>query len=168
MPTSDADESSVRPTSLDDILVPHNTRRESVAAAGHAFRIAQMFGSTVHGLYAVESSSVLHGPSSDDAEYSHEEIDSIVRQELERQGDAALTQMADRAESRGVSFVREIRTASVAQAILDYAAEHDVDMIVMGKGRRKIDGPSKIGGNLLHVLQWTDIPVLTVSNPVQL
>ncbi|RDI69658.1 universal stress protein [Halopelagius longus] len=168
MPTSDADDSSVRPTPLDDILVPHDTKKESVAAAGHAFRIAQMFDSTVHGLYAVESSNVLDGPSSDDAEYSHEEIDAIVRQELERQGDAALTQMADRAESRGVSFVREIRTASATQAILDYAEENDIDMIVMGKGRRKIDGPSTIGGDLLHVLQWTDIPVLTVSNPVKL
>ncbi|SFG73962.1 Nucleotide-binding universal stress protein, UspA family [Halopelagius inordinatus] len=168
MPTSDADDSPVRPTSLDNILVPHDTRKESVAAAGHAFRIAQMAGSTVHGLYAVESSSVLNGPPSDSSEYTHEEIDSLVREELERQGDAALTQMADRAESRGVPFVREIRTESVAEAILDYADEHDIDMIVMGKGRQKIDGPSNIGGNLLHVLQWTDIPVLTVCNPVQL
>lgn len=168
MATSDADDSPVPPAALDNILVPHDTRKESVAAAGHAFRIAQAFDSTVHGLYAVESSSVLDGPPSDDAEHSHEEIDSIVREELERQGDAALTQMADRAESRGVPFVREIRTESVPQAILDYADENDIDMIVMGKGRQKIDGPSRIGGNLLYVLQWTDIPVLTVSRPVPL
>lgn len=168
MPTSDADDSPVRPTSLDNILVPHDTRKESVAAAGHAFRIAQMSDATVHGLYAVESSSVLNGPTSDGGEYSHEEIDSIVRQELERQGEAALAQMADRAESRGVPFVSETRTESVTEAILDYADEHDIDMIVMGKGRRNIDGPSDIGGTLLNVLQWTDIPLLTVSNPVQL
>lgn len=168
MPTSDADDSPVRPTSLDNILVPHDTRKESVAAAGHAFRIAQMFDSTVHGLYAVESSKVLDGPPSDDGEHTHEEIDSLVREELERQGESVLAQMADRAESRGVPFVGEIRTESVADAILDYAEENDIDMIVMGKGRRKIDAPSQIGGNLLHVLQWTDIPLLTVSRPVQL
>jgi nucleotide-binding universal stress UspA family protein len=168
MTTSDVDVPAVEPDAIHDILVPQDTRRESVAAAGHAFRIARAFDATVHGLYAVESSRVLDGPPSDDAERSHEEIDSIVREELERQGTEVLDQMAERAEAHGVRFVREIRTESVARAILDYAEENDVDMIVMGKGRQRLDGPSRIGGKLVHVLQCTDVPLLTVSRPVQL
>jgi nucleotide-binding universal stress UspA family protein len=105
----------------DSILVPTDGRENTERAIEQAITLADVHGATLHALYVINSASIAPGMDFDD---------------LEPAGETAVNYVAERAAEAGVEDVRTTVTHGLRhQAILDYAEKHDVDLVVMGRGR---------------------------------
>jgi nucleotide-binding universal stress UspA family protein len=140
-----------------DVLVTTDGSDAAERAAPDAARLAGAHGATVHALTAVDLETAA-GPFSagglTDAEVAH----------YEQRGQEAVDRLADL--MRETDPALPVRTAVVRgrphAAILEYVADHDVDVVVMSSR-----GESSFAGQLLgsvadRVLRVADVPVLVV------
>jgi nucleotide-binding universal stress UspA family protein len=140
----------------DDILVPTDGSDPAAASFEHALEIADRFDATVHALYVVEAEAIAHE--------APELPLGRLRETLRDEGETALDGLASLASDRGVEVSRALVEGVAADAILDYAAETGVDLIVMGThGRRGLDR-FLVGSVTERVLRRADAPVLAVSD----
>ena len=118
------------------ILVPTDGSENSLTAADYAGCIARLFKSGIKGLF-VKDVKILTGPLFHDIGTSiggmvpYGMFNQTIREVLESQADAALSQVEGKCEQSGVSFSREIREGVVSREILK--SSEDCDLIVMGK-----------------------------------
>lgn len=135
------------------ILVPTDGSQNGAAAIDEAIDVAGKYGASVHGLYVINTSAM---PSP--------EIQ--FREEFEAHGEEvgreAVAAVADAAEEAGIEATTSIRRGAPSEQILDYAEEHDVDLIVMGTHGRSGLGHVLLGSVTERVIHRSDIPVLTV------
>lgn len=136
------------------ILIPTDGSEISLRAGREALRLGRESGATVHVLFVIDesaSSFLLAG----------EQMSKIL-ETLQSRGEAAIGAITAEAES--VDVVTEIvRGVSVADAIIEYATAHDVDLVVMGtRGRRGVD--HLLGSTTERVLARTDRPTLVVGD----
>jgi nucleotide-binding universal stress UspA family protein len=144
----------------DTILVPTDGSEHADAAIERALDLAERYGATLHALFVVDTSYPY-------ADFETPPVNwSAVTDAMEGQGEAATATVRERADERGVSIETEVRQAtSVHRMILDYADEHDVDLIVMGtRGRKGLDR-YLLGSVTEKVVRLSDVPVLTVKAP---
>ena len=137
------------------ILVPTDGSDVAAGAAAHAFRLARAFDATVHVLYVVDESAgrLLLDTHS---------VGSVL-EVLSAEGEAATDTLAEQARADGVEVVTDVvRGVHTADAIADYATEHDADLIVMGtRGRH---GVKRLLGSVTErVLTRASVPVLALS-----
>ncbi|MDG5820939.1 universal stress protein [Natronococcus sp. A-GB7] len=105
----------------DSVLIPTDGRENTDRAIDEAIDLARVHGSTVHALYVVNSAAIAPGVDFED---------------LEVAGGEAVDYVATRAADAGLEDVRTTVTHGLRhKAILQYADEHDVDLIVMGRNR---------------------------------
>jgi nucleotide-binding universal stress UspA family protein len=105
----------------DSILIPTDGRENTDRAIEQAIELAGVHGATLHALYVINSAAIAPGMDFDD---------------LEPAGEEAVAYVAARANDAGVDDVRTTVTHGLRhRAIMDYADEHDVDLIVMGRNR---------------------------------
>jgi nucleotide-binding universal stress UspA family protein len=144
------------------ILFPTDGSDESLRALEHALDVAHAYDATLHALYVVDT-----GYPYVEAEGGAVDL-SPVSAALRTEGERALEQIETRAERAGTAFVGATREASlVHRAITDYAAEHGVDLIVMGThGRRGFDR-WLLGSVTERVIRTADAPVLTVRSETE-
>jgi nucleotide-binding universal stress UspA family protein len=136
----------------DRILVP--TDGESMGAVyDHALDIASQRDATVHLLYVVDDRAFL---TLDEA------MRDDVLAELQTDGEETTAAAAERFAEAGVETVTTTARGDPADEILGYAAEHDVDLVVMGT-RRQNYHESMVGSVSQKVIARSDAPVLTVS-----
>lgn len=127
------------------ILFPTDFSEQAKRALPHAINMAAFEGGELHLLHVV----VLHGPTSPlTEEFSGEE-----------EARAALDGLQT-GETRVVHAVR--RAIAASPAILDYAAENDVDLIVMGSHGRRGFRRLLLGSVTEEVVRAGRWPVLTV------
>lgn len=124
----------------------------SAAAAENAVDLAAQCDATLHVVSVVET----------DVAFS-EAITEQMLKDLEGRGQAAVDEVAERATERGV---HDVHTAVVRgtphRAILDYARDHGVDLVVVGThGRRGLDR-LLLGSVAERVLRTATVPVLVV------
>jgi len=138
----------------DRILVPTDGSDPASAATDHALTIADRFDATVHGLYVVDVDGIAH-------EAPGLGLDAL-RGALREEGESAVAAVSEAAEDRGVD-VRESVVEGVAEdAIVDYAADEDIALIVMGThGRRGLDR-YLVGSVTERVVRRTEVPTLVV------
>jgi nucleotide-binding universal stress UspA family protein len=129
------------------ILFPTDFSEQSQVALPHAINMAALEGGELHLLYVV----VLHGPTSP-------LMDEFSGEEEAR---AALDGLKT-GETRVVHAVR--RAIAASPAILDYAAENDVDMIVMGSHGRRGFRRLLLGSVTEEVIRAGRWPVLTIRS----
>lgn len=134
------------------ILLPTDGSPGADRAVEHALDLAEGFGATLHVLYVVDTNALpldVHARA--------------VFDYLEAQGRRAEAEIAARAEERGIDVVvGQIGEGTPHEAILEYAEDNDVDLVVMGThGRRGLDR-FLLGSVTERVLRLTDVPVLTV------
>lgn len=104
-----------------DILVPTDGHESTEQAIREAVALAGEHGATLHALYVVNSAAVAPGVDFDD---------------LEEIGRQAVDHVADLARERGVERVERTVTHGLRhRAILTYAEEHGIDLVVMGRHR---------------------------------
>jgi nucleotide-binding universal stress UspA family protein len=136
----------------DEILLPSDGSTTAGLAVDHAFDIATTYDARVHALYVVDQSAV-------DGIVSESELVAIA---LEREGVATVNELAAMAADRGVDIVTDVRIGHPARTILDYVADEDIDLIVMGThGRRGLDR-YLLGSVTERVVRGADVSVLVV------
>lgn len=136
-----------------DVLVPTDGSPGAAAAIDRALDLAVTFDATVHALSVVDTGTEPPGLAPDDRE--------AVRDHLDARGREATVRVTDRASELGLATVEDRREGSPYRAILEYAAEGDVDLIVMGT-RSRADGDGRPGSTTERVIGLADVPVLAV------
>ena len=126
------------------LLVPTDGSETVDRTLPHALELAADHDATVHALYVVDRRVVR--ASSDD-------LVEDVRADLERQGEAAVEAVADRASEAGVDTETVLRHGTPDKEIVAYAEEIDADVIVSGPHgktpRRKVEGLGSVSDRVV-------------------
>ncbi|ELY44623.1 universal stress protein, partial [Natronorubrum bangense] len=105
----------------DDILIPTDGSETISETLTHGLSIADDNDATVHTVYVVDSrmTAAASGDTSTDLERS-----------LEDDGREAVAAVDEQATQRGLDTVSDVRKGTPAKTILEYADEHEIDLIV--------------------------------------
>lgn len=133
------------------ILVPTDGSTDAENALSHAAELAAAFDATLHGLYVVDL----------DRYGSVGSFDPLDKR-LEGIGREALATVERVAADHGVEAVTELREGSVHRQINDYAADHGIDVIVMGPRGRSTFDRLLVGSVTERVVRTADRPVVVV------
>lgn len=139
------------------ILVPIDGSECARTAAARAIDLARGAGGTVHAVYVVDESpaNVLLSRASM----------ATLLEELHEQGQMATRDIAALADDVPVETA-VVQGVDVADALLSYAADNDVELLVMGtQGRHGID--HLLGSTTERVLARSSLPVLVVPAPAE-
>jgi nucleotide-binding universal stress UspA family protein len=134
--------------------VPTDGSDHALAAARHAFDLAETCGGTVHALFVIETDTSLLSVSKADVHASLRE----VREDASRQALAAVEDLAGEFDAPLVTAVRE---GVSDEEILAYAA--DTDLVVMGTHGREGVRRRLFGSVAERVVRGATIPVMTVT-----
>lgn len=136
----------------DRILIATDGSDESQAAIDYGGNLAELADSEVHILYVVETQ----------ANY----ILSVGLQENELEeyrefGRETVREATDYLKERGIGSKGIVRTGAVAQEIVDYADDEDIDHIVVGRqGRGAVE--QYLGSTAEKVVRMSHVPVTVV------
>lgn len=135
------------------VLVATDGSEHASRAATHAIDVAATYGATLHVLYVVETRTGF-----DDAVHRPDEI----RENLERIGEKALSEVHERATERGVETVQTMEDGIPAVQILDYIERRDIDFVFLGERGHSAFKTVLLGSTAERVLYETDVPVALV------
>lgn len=134
---------------IDKLLYPTDFSDHSRAALPWALRLAEKHGAELHLFHAL----VLHADDESQVEERYDELAEETRAELRELGEAGPVDTV-----RLVPTVR--RAIAPAPAILDYASQEDVDLIVMGSHGRRGLRRLLLGSVAEEVLRTSSVGVL--------
>ncbi len=133
---------------FDHILVPTDGSDCAQAAVGYAADLATRYDARVHALSVADSRTLGTAPQADQIRKEREEIAERTCNDL---------------STSGVSTERAVRTDIPHKAILQYATEQDIDLIVTGTHGRTGVERYLLGSVTEKVIRLSDVPVLTVK-----
>lgn len=142
----------------DTILVPTDGSTAAETATQTALTLAQRFDASIHAITITDRDDV-------PADVAPEAI-----KERTQRGEKTLATFADQAAKAGVTTMTHgiETTAPTHQAIIDYATDHDADLIVMGTHGRTGLNRLVLGSVTERTLRVSPIPVLTVHEDTSL
>lgn len=145
---------------LKNILVATDFAEPSDAALGYGRDFARSYGSTLHVLHVADnvvgrfagegSAAFLPNLQNDVERAARASLDGVVNDE-------------DRTALHAKAVV--VTSLSTAEAIVDYAHEHRIDLIVMGTHGRRALAHLLMGSVAERVVRTAPCPVLTVRSP---
>lgn len=135
---------------FDTILIPTDGSDSAGTAAEAAIALAERFDATLHVIHVLERGTLPPEVDSDD--------------DLRQHGERTTARIADRVGDDGVETTTAVvdTTAPIHEAIVDYAEEHAVDLIVMGTHGRTGVERFVIGSVTERTVRISPVPVLTV------
>lgn len=141
---------------IDNILLPYDFSECSDRVIPYAVDLAERTGATLHMLYAV----VVHGEwfqPADEPSPSTDRLRERLRQTTEERG-------ADRYDADRIQIKHSVeRDVAAAPAILTYADDHGMDVIVMGTHGRRGLRRAMLGSVAEEVVREAPCPVLTAG-----
>ncbi|WP_458189201.1 universal stress protein [Haladaptatus sp. NG-WS-4] len=139
----------------DTILVPTDGSEGSERAVELAIDLATTYDATLHPLHVIDVNMLA----------IEDEFETILSS-LEDSAQEMVDDVVERATNAGVSTTEGFFDLGVPyKVILDYADEHDIDLIVMGThGRTGLDR-YLLGSITEKVVRTSDVPVLTARVP---
>ncbi len=138
----------------DDILIPTDGSETIAETLDHGLPIAADNEATVHALYVVDRRMI--AAASGDTR-------SELEASLEEEGQAAVGDVADRASGQDLATVTAVRTGTPSKAILEYADEEAVDLLVIGtRGKSPREKMTSLGSVSERVVDNAEIPVFVV------
>jgi nucleotide-binding universal stress UspA family protein len=137
----------------DGILVPTDGSETAAAALDHAVDLAERYGATLHLLHVVESAMIPPTPAGGE-----------VLDRLSAHGDSVVNEAREGVDDR-VPVETAVAEGSPHRAILDYTADADIDLVVMGTHGRTGLQHALLGSVAERVVRLADVPVLTVRHP---
>jgi len=141
------------PFDFDDVLVPTDGSKASREAAQQALRFASRNDARLHVLYAMDMG---------DADFVAVPSDiEETRARLEKKGRKYTEEIQAMADEAGVSCVTAVKANTPVEAIQEYVAENDVDLVVMGKRGRSDPDKPLFGTITKRVIGSLDVPVFT-------
>lgn len=138
----------------ENILVPTDGSRGAEGAIARAFDLARTGDGTVHVLYVVDTGSEPSGLATPEREE--------LRQHSEKRGRQATARIQERATELGLDTVRVVREGVPHRGILDYVADNDIDLVVMGTHGLAGTERSRLGSTTERVITLADVPVMAV------
>lgn len=136
---------------FETILLPTDGSRRAKQATNHALDVARHHDSTVHAVYIIDMGEMGFAAVPGDI--------AETKDRLKKHGDEVLADVERRADDAGVECVTAVESGIPHEVIVEYAAEHDVDLIVMGK-HGYLDADSHLLGSVTQrVMERTDVPV---------
>lgn len=135
----------------ENVLVPTDGSGGVQESVTHAVDLAERAGATVHALYVVDDSVRRRVANA-----------AWPGDELRVEGENAVASIAGAAHRAGLDAETEIRDGDPATEILDYALDHDVDLVVMGTHGRSGAERAILGSTTERVLRHAGVPVLVV------
>ncbi|MDS0221396.1 universal stress protein [Haloarcula sp. S1AR25-5A] len=159
----------------EQILFPTDGSDGADVALEHARDIAETYDGTLHILTVLDTTSphigmTAAGPASGSTGMIAEEPgmaesgmvgeDHSVQAHLRERAEAIVDAAADAVDT--VDTVTAVESGVPHSAILDYAAENDIDLVVMGTHGRTGVGRYLLGSVTEKVVRTSDVPVLTV------
>jgi nucleotide-binding universal stress UspA family protein len=136
-----------------DILIPTDGSEGAQRGIEHALDIGEKYGARIHTLYVVDE-GIYATPALSGGE--------LFLEELQESGETACEEVVSAATDRGLDAVSECVRGRPHREILDYAADHDIDLIVMGKHGASNHRHHHIGSCTDRVIRLADVPVLPV------
>ena len=137
----------------DRVLLPTDGSLGMASAYEQCFHQARLNDATVHALYVVDARAYVMLP---------EDTQGRVRDLLAQEGQRALDYLEERAEKLGVELDTELVEGVPHEAILEYADEHDVDLVVMGTHGQTGEERRIVGSVAEAVVRHATVPVMTV------
>jgi len=139
----------------DEILLPTDGSSGTVDAMEHALTVAADQHARIHVLYVVDRRLYT---AADEANKDE------IRQSLEEEAEHSLDDARVRIEDEGIECLTRSIEGIPHRAITDYAAEEDIDLVVMGThGKTGADRVANLGSTTERVVQSADVPVLVVD-----
>jgi len=145
---------------INNILVATDFGEAADSALRYGRELAGRFGATLHVLNVVEDVF-----ASGFAVEAYSAIVPEMQQEVESGARRRLHELVVDSDGSGPRTTSAIRTGSPTYAIVDYAREHDIDLIVMGTHGRGALAHVLMGSVAERVVRLAPCPVLTVRNP---
>ncbi|WP_049902331.1 universal stress protein [Halococcus agarilyticus] len=142
------------------ILVPTDGREHSSAAVRHAVDIAGKYGATVHAVFVIDTDTGWLTVSKAD-------VHDALREVGQDASEQALREVETAAADAGVELVTDVLEGTPGERILAYAAENDVDLVVMGTHGHSGIERRLLGSVTQHVAGAAQVPVMTVSAPAE-
>ncbi|MXV63580.1 universal stress protein [Natronorubrum sp. JWXQ-INN-674] len=141
------------------ILIPTDGSEPARNAAKKGVELAAEHGATVHAVYAVEPiplGGFTAGPEPASAE--HGEVVDAQKTE----GQEAIDEVVELAAEHDLETVEAIEYGKPDVEILEYAADEEIDAIVMGTHGRSGAGRLVMGSVAEKVVRRSPVPVVTV------
>ena len=143
---------------LQKILFPTDFSRCAEQALAHAVFLAEKYGAEIHILHVVtlfnDQPSVISNEIT--------EIEGTIRK-LEEIAEKQLDKVVDAKGSDDMKIITATkREISAAPAILEYASDNDIDLIVMGTHGRRGLGHLLLGSAAEEVVRLAACPVFTI------
>ena len=149
-------------TSPSSILVPVDFSPTAEIALRYGRDLAKTFGATLHVLHAVGGAVTL-GAMPATGIYPPEVANVVV--ELEADARVRLHKIVEQLREGGVEVREAVVTAiNPAQAIISYATEHGMDLVVIGTHGRGAVAHFLLGSVTERVIRSAPCPVLTVRH----
>jgi nucleotide-binding universal stress UspA family protein len=139
----------------DRILAPTDGSDPATAAVQHALDLAATTGATVHAVYVLDTRTGFLTVSKD-------EVRGALRDVGEDAATATLDEVERLAADADVDLVTEVLEGAPDQAILDYADDHDVDLVVVGTHGRTGLERRLLGSITERVIGGASVPVTAV------
>ncbi len=141
---------------LKTVLVPTDFSESARQALRYGVSFAKEFGAELALLHVVENLTV--GYASDLFPVPMAE----VFQEISGYAKAELAKLGEEARQRGVSVQEHVVQGKPSAEIMRFAAEHQVDMIVLGTHGKGMLDQALFGSTTERVVRRAPCPVLTV------
>lgn len=135
------------------ILVPTDGSESADAVIEHAMGIGVPNDAEVHAIYVINTGAL----PSPDVEFRREFIE-----EGERIGEEAVDAVAAVASEAGLEAVTTITRGTPYEEIIEYANEHEIDLIVMGTHGRTGLRHFLLGSVAERVIRHAGSPVLLI------
>lgn len=141
---------------FDRVLVPTDGSDAVGPAIDTAIGLAETHAASLHVLYIVDQPTTVSATGE-----GVPGLDNLL-DALQDAGQEATSDIAARAEDRGVEATTAVTQGNPHDDILSYAEEHDIDVIVMGTHGRTGVKRALLGSVTETVVRHAEIPVLTV------
>lgn len=138
----------------DDILLPTIGSPGGERAVAEAIELAELTGARLHVLYVVDEDP-RRGLS--DGRWE------TIREALRTEGRDVVKDVASEAAAASIETVTHVGEGRADDAIVDYAADHAIDAIVMGTHARTGVDRFLLGSVTENVIRLIDRPVLVVG-----
>lgn len=152
------------------ILVPTDGSDRARLAGEQAISIATQFDATLSALYVVDERAFRMAGGNLTAATEPTGVDADVPSEetaVRERGEEAIETIRTLAKEATLDFESDVVLGIPSEAILEYADETDVDLIVMGTHGRTGFKRYVLGSVTERVVRLSDVPVLTVRSPVE-
>ena len=141
------------------ILVATDYSEPADAALQYARTLAEQFGGSLHVVHVVEIPSAAIGPEV----YIGQSSEFQAR--LLEEARSRLEHLVTPNDRTRYGAVTAVISGTSARSIIDYATEHDIDLIVMGTHGRRGLSHLLMGSVAEHVMRHAPCPVMTVRQP---